>query len=191
MHATGWRSASANHHRNLPPFVAGEVIRHIDLDVLRARIALLAAIALAVGACSDVAPTNPLQGKGGGWNVVSADAMSLSVSNGTTLTVNLLVNGQLVRSVGPGAVAYTFPASALPRLPWAIEARTSSGRTLTSLTVNAGDVLEHEIPGGFMSKGPWTQAILSCGRLDVWSWPGSPPPPPTGSPSGLPGDCTP
>jgi hypothetical protein len=157
----------------------------------RKAVALFAGITLVVAACADVAPTNPLQGMGGGWNVVPADAMSLSISNGTTLTVTLLVNGQLVRSVGPGAVADAFPASTLPGLPWAIEARTSSGRLLISLTIKAGDVLEQPTLGGFTSKGPWTQAVLSCGRLDVWSWSGSRPPPPPGPASESPGNCAP
>jgi len=49
-------------------------------------VALLATLAVLVVACSDAEPT-PLQNVGGGWHVVPADAMSLGVSNGTTLAV--------------------------------------------------------------------------------------------------------
>jgi len=53
-------------------------------------VALLATLAVLVVACSDAEPT-PLQNVGGGWHVVPADAMSLGVSNGTTLAVTLAV----------------------------------------------------------------------------------------------------
>jgi hypothetical protein len=155
-------------------------------------VALLATLAVLVVACSDAEPT-PLQNVGGGWHVVPADAMSLGVSNGTTLTITLAVDGEVVRTLAPGAVAEAIPASALPALPWVVEARSPSGRLLTSMTVKAGDVLRAEAPveGGFVSKGPWTSAVLSCGRVDIWSWSGPPPPPPTGPASGSPGDCAP
>jgi hypothetical protein len=151
--------------------------------------ALLATLAVLVVACSDAEPT-PLQNVGGGWHVVPADAMSLGVSNGTKLAVTLAVDGEVVRTLAPGAVAEAIPASALPALPWVVEARSPSGRLLTSMTVKAGDVLRAGNPAE-VSKGPWTSAVLSCGRVDVWSWSGPLPPPPTGPASGSPGDCAP
>lgn len=119
--------------------------------------------------------------------------MSLGVSNGTTLTITLAVDGELVRTLAPGAVVEAIPAGALPALPWVVEARSPSGRLLTSMTVSAGDVRQVEAPveGGVVRKGPWAQAVLSCGRVDIWSWSGPPPPPPTGPASGSPGDCAP
>jgi hypothetical protein len=152
-------------------------------------VALLATLAVLVVACSDAEPT-PLQNVGGGWHVVPADAMSLGVSNGTTLAVTLAVDGEVVRTLAPGTIAEAIPATALPALPWVIEARSPSGRLLTSMTVKAGDVLRAGNPAE-VSKGPWTSAVLSCGRVDVWSWSGPLPPPPTGPASGSPGDCAP
>ncbi len=157
-------------------------------------VALLATLAVLVVACSDGESTTLQQG-GLGQHAVPADAMSLGVSNGTTLTITLAVNGEVVRTLAPGAVAEAIPAGVLPALPWVVQARSSSGRLLTSITVNAGDVWQVEAPvaGGFVRKGPWTQAVLSCGRVGIWSWFGPPPPQPTGPPpgSGSPGDCAP
>jgi hypothetical protein len=152
-------------------------------------VALLATLAVLVVACSDAEPTL-LQNVGGGWHVVPADAMSLGVSNGTTLAVTLAVDGEVVRTLAPGTLDEAIPATTLPALPWVVEARSPSGRLLTSMTVKAGDVLRAGNPAE-VSKGPWTSAVLSCGRVDVWSWSGPLPPPPTGPASGSPGDCAP
>jgi hypothetical protein len=82
-----------------------------------------------------------------------------------------------------------MPATSLPALPWAIEARSPSGRVLTSLTVNSGDVWQVTFPDGSVgSKGDAARVDLSCGRLDIWSGPplAGPAPGP-----GSPGDCAP
>ena len=114
---------------------------------------------------------------------VPAAAMSVSIANGTTLTVTLVVNDAPVATVQPGDDA-DVPASRLTALPWAVEARSSSGRVLVSLVVHDGDVVQ--APGG--SKGDATRIDLSCGRLDIWSGPPllGPAPGP-----GSPGDCAP
>jgi len=132
---------------------------------------VLASILLALGlvaACSP-APT--------------ADAHDLVVSNQTTLTVDLAVNGVVVQAIQPRTQESVHPKD-LPPLPWSIEARTSSGRVLSHLTVRPGDVRE---TAGEM-KGDAVRVDLSCGRLDVWSGPPllGPAPGP-----GTPGDCDP
>ena len=149
-------------------------------------LSLFISLVVLVGACSDVAPSALQQG-GLGHHVVPADEMSLGVANGTTLTITLVINGAVVRTFAPGMGADTIPATALPALPWAIEARSPSGRVIASLIVNAGDVWEADAPGGPVSKGPWASVVHSCGRLDIWSWSGPPPPAPSGQ--GSPGDC--
>lgn len=154
----------------------------------RRSVALLATLAVLVGACSD-AGSSPLQQGGLGHHVVPADEMSLGISNATTLTVTLVVNGAVVRTFAPGTVADTIPATALPALPWIIEARSPSGRVLTSMTVNAGDVWQVTAPdGSVLTKGDALRVDLSCGRLDIWSGPplAGPAPGP-----GSPGDCAP
>ena len=105
----------------------------------------------------------------------------LSVSNGTTIAVTILVNGVVLETVDPGG--YQDPvAVAMPALPWQIEARSPSGRLLTSLAVTKGTYVD-------WNTGVGARADLSCGRLDLWSGPPmiGPAPP---SPAGTAGDCT-
>ena len=104
----------------------------------------------------------------------------LSIANGTTLTVTLVVNGAPLGTFGPGVERDPIPAADLPALPWHVEARSPSGRVLASMTVRPGDVS--------VTSGDGARVDLSCGRLDIWSGPPmSGPVPGTGSP----GDCAP
>lgn len=96
----------------------------------------------------------------------------LSISNGTTISVTLVVNGTVVETVAPGG--YEDPVkAALPSLPWSIETRSPSGRTLSRLIVHAGDVVytTPDASGHSSAKGDAVRVDLSCGRLDVWSGP--------------------
>jgi hypothetical protein len=120
---------------------------------------------------------------------VPAGAMSLSIQNGTTLKVTLLVNSVLVATLAPGACIGCqlddgVPASRLSPLPWQVEARSPSGRILVSMTVRQGDVIK--TADGW--QGDANRVDLSCGRLDIWSGPplAGPAPGP-----GSPDDCAP
>jgi hypothetical protein len=98
--------------------------------------------------------------------------MPLSISNGTTIPVTLVVNGSVVQTVAPGA--HEDPvAAALPALPWTIETRSPSGRVLSRLQVDAGDIVitTPDANGHSSAKGAAVRVDLSCGRLDVWSGP--------------------
>ena len=115
-------------------------------------------------------------------------AHDLGVSNQTTLTVTLVVNGAVARTVRPQTQEIVF-AKDLPPLPWSVETRSPSGRVLSQMTVRAGDASETNLPGGGREvKGDAVRVDLSCGRLDMWSGPPllGPPPGP-----GTPGDCDP
>ena len=114
---------------------------------------------------------------------VPAGSMSVSISNGTTLTVTLVVNDAPVATVAPG-VDDAIPASRLSSLPWRVEARSPSGRVLVSMIVHDGDV----VATADGDKGDANRVDLSCGRLDIWSGPPllGPAPGP-----GSPGDCGP
>ena len=115
-------------------------------------------------------------------------AHDLGVSNQTTLTVTIVVNGAVVRTVQRQAQEIVS-ARDLPPLPWLVETRTPSGRVLSNMTVRAGDVSETNLPGGGREiKGDAARVDLSCGRLDMWSGPPLLGPPPG---SGTPGDCEP
>jgi hypothetical protein len=75
----------------------------------------------------------------------------------------LVVNGQVVATVAPGAEV-DVPTSGLGSRPWAIETRSPSGQVLSSLNV-APDAHYDSLTGLAV------RADLSCGRLDVWLGP--------------------
>lgn len=139
-------------------------------------VARLASTALVIAAaCSGVGPNPP-------------STADLEISNGTTLPVTLVVNGNAITSVSPRSVQRISP-SRLPSLPWKAEGRTASGRVLASLTVQVGDVTRTTNPDGSWSwKGDGVRVDLSCGRLDIWSGPPLAGPVPG---SGTSGDCDP
>jgi hypothetical protein len=117
---------------------------------------------------------------------------SLGISNGTTLTVTLVVNGQRVAEVPAGGPPPTIDTTALPPLPWDVEARSPSGRVLTSMDVEPGQVHTTGFPGGAVEHtGTIGRVDLSCGRLTIWAAdlaPSGPAPPPF---PGTIGDCAP
>jgi hypothetical protein len=105
----------------------------------------------------------------------------LSIANYTTIAVTLVVNGKVIETVPAGG--YQDPIKGeLPGLPWNVETRSPSGRVLSRMTVNAGDVWQTMNE----AKGDAVRVDLSCGRLDVWS--GAPLLGPIPGP-GQPGDC--
>jgi hypothetical protein len=94
--------------------------------------------------------------------------LKLSIQNGTTIEITLVVNGAVIEKVPPGD--YEDPIRAnLPPLPWDVETRSPSGRVLSRLAVNEGDYQTTQFPGGGGSaRGDAVRVDLSCGRLDVW-----------------------
>jgi hypothetical protein len=143
-----------------------------------ARLASAAILWLAALACTPANPQPPPERPSG-----------VSISNGTTLTVVVLVNGVPIDTVEPGRTADPI-AQPMPQLPWHVEARTqSSGRLLPSFDVKQGDVFHTTGPDGQGSaRGVGERRDLSCGRLDVWSGPPMMGPPPG---PGERGDCEP
>jgi hypothetical protein len=113
----------------------------------------------------------------------SSSLPNLSYSNQTTLTLSMSVNGTEVETLIPGA-AGEVSSSRLPNLPWKVEAKTSKGRVVATMTVKEGDVV---ISSG-AAKGDGVRVDLSCGRLDIWSGPPMLGPMPG---PGRPGDCEP
>jgi len=136
--------------------------------------AATALLALLVG-CSGQAPAT------------SAPRPNLTVSNGTTLTVTLVVNGQRVGDFPPSGAGPKIDVASLPPLPWTVEARSPSGRLLTSMVVGPGEV-QSMASGAAIVMG---RVDLSCGRLTIFAGdvaPSGPAPPPS---PGNPGDCAP
>jgi hypothetical protein len=133
---------------------------------------ILVALAIVAGACSP--------------NVGAPHG--LSVDNGTTLHVMIVVNGKQIDAVPP-VTHRAIEAGALPPLPWKVQALSPTGRVLLTLDVAPGIVWETTDPNGVISQhGAATRVDLSCGRLDLYAGPpllgGMPGP-------GVPGDCEP
>ena len=116
----------------------------------------------------------------------------LGVINTTTLTVGAFLNGLHIADYppnGPPAIDVTD----LPPLPWAIEARSPSGRVLTSLRVEPGAVWATIYPNNQHESTSFIgQVDLSCGRLIIWAGVPLPSGMPLRSSLGTPGpDCAP
>jgi hypothetical protein len=152
----------------------------MHMGLLRRTWPAIIAVTALLAACSGPGPTTSTPAAG----PETPPAMSLGISNGTTLTVTLVVNGAVIRAFAPQSGADAIPAGELPPLPWSVEVRTLSGRVLVALAVRAGDVWQQ----GNEQKGVGKRVDLSCGRLDVWSGPPMIGPAPG---PGSPGDCEP
>ncbi len=122
-----------------------------------------------------------------GCGVIPSDPPSLHISNGTTLVVALTINGQEIGEFRPGVGGAVFHEQPLPPLPWTVEARTETGRLLTSMFVLPGAVTTAEDGSG--GTGVFGRVDLSCGSLRIWAG-DTPPSGPMPGP-GMPGDCEP
>ena len=144
------------------------------------------AIAAVIAACTTIAPSpNP-----------SAESIAgrpvLGIENGTTLVVGLFVNGQRVGESRPGAGLAPIDFADLPALPWTVEARSPSGRVLTTMLVEPGFVAISTDPAGNLgTSGTIGRVDLSCGRVTIWAGYFPPSGPQPASPAGSPGDCAP
>jgi hypothetical protein len=117
----------------------------------------------------------------------SPDPIGIGVVNSTDLQVSLVVNGTVIETLAPHTVDEFIHMTALPPLPWVVQARTSSGRVLATMTVGSVDVQTQ--PGNGWSYGNEAGADLSCGQLYLWTGASEPIWPAPGS--GFPGDCLP
>jgi hypothetical protein len=115
----------------------------------------------------------------------------LAVANGTQLDVTLVVNGQPIAVYPAGGGGEDIGFGELPPFPWHVEARSPTGRVLTTIDVEAGDV-QHKSEAGVESFTTVMGRVdLSCGRLTIWAGHVSPSGPPPAQDAGEPGDCEP
>lgn len=115
---------------------------------------------------------------------------ALTVANQTELAVSLFANGDLIAEF-PAQTGERVDAD-LPRLPWDVEARSPSGRVLTSMRVELGDVrTETDAEGVITRTTAFGRVDLSCGRLTIWAGDAALSGPPPGPDPGVPGDCAP
>lgn len=119
--------------------------------------------------------------------LIQAEPPTLSISNGTTLVVVLTVNGQEINEFRPHVDGAVYHERPLPQLPWTVEARTETGRLLTSMVVLPGDVRTER--DGSQSSGVFGRVDLSCGSLRIWVGDTARSGPIPGP--GKPGDCEP
>jgi len=120
---------------------------------------------------------------------LTGEPPDIHVANGTTLPVTIVVSGTVLGTVAAQGSA-DFPADDLPDLPWVVEARSPSGRVLTTMTVAQGQVRETHWPDGRSEfVGAMGRVDLSCGRLTIWAGNLTPSGPVPGP--GVPGDCAP
>jgi hypothetical protein len=114
----------------------------------------LAAVAVLVAGCFASPAATPTR-------VPTASQPAFSVSNGTTIPVAIAVNGAVLETVPPGATEDPVTISLPPR-PWAIEARSPSGRVLLTLAVSPSDPLGS-------TSGRYAGVDLACGRVTIWA----------------------
>jgi len=162
-----------------------------ELSVAGGSSAKIAVRFSAAGTCEITTTTlaGTPESSSGSDGIVPPGAMTVSVSNGTTLGVEVVVNDSFVTTLDPGGCLGcrsddAIPASVLPPLPWQVEVRNVYGRTLVALPIHAGDVIE---TSSYL-KGDGNRVDLSCGRIDIWSGPPMLGPAPE---PGTPGDCRP
>ena len=122
---------------------------------------------------------------------VRPDRPPLGVSNGTTLVVTLTVNGEKVAESTPGAPQPSIDVAALPPLPWDVEALSASGRVLTGMHVEPGQVSVTTNADGGAESGVLGRVDLSCERLTIWAGANEPSGPAPVGAVGKPGDCNP
>ena len=147
-------------------------------------IAAVVLVAAALAACSTATSPGPSAALG--------RQAVLGISNGTPLTVAVYVNGQKVGTSVPGQAMDPIPFASLPALPWNVEARSSSGRVLTAMSVAVGAVTARTYPDGQgETAGAFGRVDLSCGRITIWAGYNQPSGPAPASPAGSPGDCNP
>ena len=153
------------------------------------RLVLGVLVAMMLSACSGETTLSP--------SPSPSPRVHLGISNGTTLDVTLVVNGQRVADYPTdGSQLPAIDDAALPPLPWDVEVRSPSGRVLTSMHVDVGQVSTTTDASGNIvgHTGRIGEADLSCGRLIVWAGDFTPTggaPRSTQSPPGTPGDCAP
>ena len=118
---------------------------------------LVALLVAACGAIPGVGPADP------------ATIPDFGASNETKLDIGLFVNGQLVAKLAPGQ-SIDPTTTAMPPLPWAVEARSATGRVLGSTRVEPGGATCTPAAAGVeRCSGALILVTLVCGRFEFFA----------------------
>jgi hypothetical protein len=102
---------------------------------------------------------------GAGCSPALGPDYSLSVSNDTTIPVTLVVNAKQLGVIEAGD-GLEIEDGDLPPRPWTVELTTAAGRSLATLPVAEGSVVDERAPDGTGSyRAPISRTVLSCGTL--------------------------
>jgi hypothetical protein len=141
--------------------VRGRTLTGMPSAKILRRLAVLSSLLILIAACSGPAPTpNP---SNTAQPSRSAERTTLSVGNGTTIRVSVVVNGRAIGDVPAGATEDPISV-ALPDLPWTVELRSPGNRLLSTLAVDQGIDPKGPLGSGFVSR-----VHLPCGFLAVWA----------------------
>ncbi len=136
------------------------------------RATILATVAILAAGCSFLPPD-----------------YTLHAANSTTLALTVVVNDRPVAVLEPGTSA-DFATGTLPGLPWHVATRTATGRSVATMEVAQGSIVDQRAVDGTGSySAPFGAAALSCGRVMLWV--GAIEPSGGGVSEGVPGDCDP
>jgi hypothetical protein len=123
-----------------------------------------------------------------GCSLLPAD-YTLHVSNSTTLPLTLVVNDHQVAILEPGTDA-DISSDRLPALPWNVATLTSTGRSVATMDVAPGSVVDQRaIDGTGSYSAPAGRITLSCGLVLMCV--GNTRPSGGGLAEGVAGDCAP
>jgi hypothetical protein len=123
----------------------------------RGVIVRLILVAVMLTGCGPIVPV------GVGSSASVAPDGNVHVKNGTTLDVSIVVNGLSIGTLRAGDET-TIESSRLPPLPWAVEARSPSGRVILPWNVAVGQI-QKALDGSGASSAT---ATLTCGVLRMW-----------------------
>jgi hypothetical protein len=114
---------------------------------------------------------------------------TLHVSNATTLPLTLDVNDHQAAVLEPGTEVDISP-DRLPKLPWHVATLTPTGRSVATMEVAPGSIVDQRaIDGTGSYSAPDGGATLSCGSVTMYV--GTISPSGGGVSEGVPGDCEP
>lgn len=95
---------------------------------------------------------------------------TLGATNFTDIPIELMLKGESLATVEPGADMEIASRSRMPALPWEIEARTETGRVVVAMTVTAEDLARTSVKDARGDR-PYERFTMSAGDDSAESGP--------------------